>query len=387
MIQKGPSILRLADFVNGSPFKPDDLGAEGFPVIRIRQLVDRTADVESALPPARPVWINDGDVVFSWSATLAVKEWDRGKALLNQHLFRVDPAGGVDRIWLRYVIEVAIDRLRPLMHGSAMTHITLDMLRSVTIGLPDHRRQRAIADRLDAETARIDALITKRQRQIGLLAEESAALRNRLIWAGDPATTPLRHITDPARPIMYGIVLPGPDTPGGVPIIKGGDVKRPLSVERLARTTPEIESRYRRARLRKGDVLFAIRGGVGDSAIVPSDVAGANITQDVARIAPGPTVCTDWLAHAVQTSRFLADAEERITGATIRGLNIWELKRCCVPVVSMADQQVAVETLSELLGRRSELARLARRQIELLRERRQALITAAVTGQLSSATT
>jgi type I restriction enzyme, S subunit len=171
MISSGPSVLRLAEFVNGYPFKPDDLGVAGPPVVRIRQLLDPSAEWDTAAIPDRPVFVDDGDLVFSWSATLAARLWRRGRALLNQHLFRVDPRPGVDRRWLRYVLDEAATRLEPLMHGSAMTHITIDMLRQVTVELPSTAEQRAIADYLDCETARIDALIEKKQRHIGLLEE------------------------------------------------------------------------------------------------------------------------------------------------------------------------------------------------------------------------
>ena len=60
----------------------------------------------------------------------------------------------------------------------------------------------------------------------------------------------LWHLIPPDRRIMYGIVLPGPNVDDGVPIVKGGDVSTErLRIDRLNRTTPEIESGYARSRL------------------------------------------------------------------------------------------------------------------------------------------
>ena len=65
---------------------------------------------------------------------------------------------------------------------------------------------------------------------------------------------------------MYGIVLPGPSVEEGVSILKGGDVKSDrLSPESLAKTTHEIEAPFARARLRSNDVVYAIRGSIGDA--------------------------------------------------------------------------------------------------------------------------
>jgi type I restriction enzyme, S subunit len=172
VIARGPSVTHLAEFVNGNAYKPQDFGDSGTPVVRIKQLLDPSAELDLAPVPARPVWLADGDLVFSWSATLAVRFWNRGRALLNQHLFRVDVHPSVDRRWFAYVLEEGTRRLEPLMHGSAMTHITRDMLKSVTVALPSIKTQRAIADYLDRETERIEALIAAKWRMVELLEEK-----------------------------------------------------------------------------------------------------------------------------------------------------------------------------------------------------------------------
>src|SRR5439155_10232049 len=112
---------------------------------------------------------------------------------------------------------------------------------------------------------------------------------SRVEWLGDiPAhwsVQKLHRITDPRRPIMYGIVLPGPNVDEGVYIVKGGNCEPGrLRPELLSRTTFEIESAYARSRLRNQDVVFAIRGGVGAAQLVPGELEGANLTQDAARI-------------------------------------------------------------------------------------------------------
>ena len=89
---------------------------------------------------------------------------------------------------------------------------------------------------------------------------------------------------------MYGIVLPGPNVDEGVMIVKGGDVKpKRLAPEILCKTTAEIEKGYARSRLRAGDLVIAIRGGIGDIEIVPPEIEGANLTQDAAKQRTAPT--------------------------------------------------------------------------------------------------
>jgi type I restriction enzyme S subunit len=186
---------------------------------------------------------------------------------------------------------------------------------------------------------------------------------------------------------MYGIVLPGPNVENGVMIVKGGDVKPDrLSPDRLCKTTREIEAGYVRSRLRGGDLVMAIRGGVGDIEIVPAEIEGANLTQDAARIAPRHGVLNYWLRYALQAPSVFAPLGAGANGAAVRGINIFDLDRVLVPTPSTAEQTA----IADRLGIKEQQIKRMREKIcehaELIRELRAALITAAVAGQIDVAT-
>lgn len=270
-----------------------------------------------------------------------------------------------------------------IARGGTRQRVSRDQLGMVPVRIPRLGHQRAIADYLDVETSRIDALIEKKRQMVELLEERLSVLTDDVIWRDDPWTGPLMYRTNPSRPIMYGIVLPGPDVPEGVPIVKGGDVAAGrLSPELLNRTTREIEAPYARARLAKDDLVFAIRGGIGDVDIVPSELTGANITQDVARVAPARGVSPLWLRFVLRAPSVRRQCAARTTGATIKGLNIWELKRVRVPMGDSSRQDRDLAVLIAAEARTERQMSLLSRQIDLLVEHRQVLITAAVTGQL-----
>lgn len=282
--------------------------------------------------------------------------------------------------WLLYAYR---DILHSLAVGSTYDAVTTEDVESLQVDVPSQEAQRAIADYLDAETVRIDALIEKKQRMLTLLEERFQRLIDDVVWSGVDQAVPLKRRVQWNRPIMYGIVLPGPDVPDGVPIVKGGDVAaRRLSPDRLARTTYEIEAPYARARLHARDLVFAIRGGVGDVELVPPELEGANITQDVARVAPAADVDPKWLQLVLRSAEVRQQVEQRVTGATIKGLNIWDLKRVCVPSSDGQRQRADVARLSAEEGRVCLLVDALGSQSSLLAEHRQALITAAVIGEL-----
>ena len=166
----------VAKFVNGFPFKPEDLNGRGMPVIRIRQLLDPAEPVDrSDINVPDRCRIGDGDIIFSWSATLAVRIWDRGEAILNQHLFRVNPISGIDPKWLALLLEHSLVDLTGMSHGSTMKHITKATLLPYKVLVPSKEEQLKIA--LESEslanleqclTAEIERLSNLRR---GLLQE------------------------------------------------------------------------------------------------------------------------------------------------------------------------------------------------------------------------
>jgi type I restriction enzyme S subunit len=193
----------------------------------------------------------------------------------------------------------------------------------------------------------------------------------------------LRHLTPAHRRIMYGIVLPGPNVDDGVPIVKGGDVSpERLRLDLLNRTTREIEAGYVKSRLRGGDLVYAIRGSIGEVAMVPNEIEGANLTQDAARVAYTGDIHGPWLLYALKSRAAFSQLEAGALGATIRGINIRDLKRALVPVPAGKEQQSIAAFLDRETTRKDKLIATIRDAIERLQEFRTALISAAVTGKI-----
>ncbi|MFB8243689.1 restriction endonuclease subunit S [Streptomyces sp. NPDC055952] len=306
---------------------------------------------------------------------------------------------GIDPSYLRYVLASRVTQatINMLKGGMGVPHLFQWDINRLPIPLPPEEEQRRIADFLDTETARMDRLRSSlaqfdravREREQAVLAKmlhpgaekPGDSLRNGWKW------TPLTYLTDQFRRIMYGIVLPGPNVTEGVPIIKGGDVAaNRLSLQTLNRTTREIEAGYARSRVKGGDIVIAIRGSVGEIAVVPNELTGANLTQDTARISAAPGVSPDWLRLILESPAVVHQIQQRVTGATIKGINIWDLKRLLVPTPDSAEQTSLAASASRVLGTHEALRSRVARHSALLAERRQALITAAVTGQIDVST-
>jgi len=275
-------------------------------------------------------------------------------------------------------------------------------MKNIRVGVPDKKTQVEIVDFLDRETARIDQLIEHKQLFLNLAHERWESTLDTVICGRDQLDTPFRvdhdfiqtlpdkwslsplmYLTDVRRPIMYGIVLPGPNVENGVMIVKGGDVKpHRLNPESLCRTTVEIERSYARSRLKRGDLVIAIRGGIGEIEVVPQTIEGANLTQDAARIAPRNGILNIWLRYAIQAPSVFAPLASKATGAAVRGINIFDLKRLRVPTPPPEAQEKIADILAKKELQINSLRTKIQRHSEIIRELRASLITAAATGQL-----
>jgi type I restriction enzyme S subunit len=170
----------------------------------------------------------------------------------------------------------------------------------------------------------------------------------------------------------------------GVPFIRvndlagiaAGDIPR-LTIE------PEQSAEYRRTVVAAGDVLVSVVGSLDKVAVVPAHLAGANIARAVCRLVPRSGIDSQLLALWMQTREYLDQAFRETVGDTAQAtLNMSDLARFDVhfPAPDLAEQFAA--RLASRLQPIERTSRSLSRQISLLHERRLALITAAVTGQI-----
>ncbi len=170
-------LSELAEYINGYAFKPDDWGKDGLPIIRIEQLKnpDAPTDYYSGKLPTKNI-IENGDLIFSWSASLFLRIWQHDRAALNQHLFRVVEREGIDRVFLKLFIEFYLPELTKASHGSTMQHITRKELDRFSAPFPTYKPEQAkiaeILSMVDRAIEHTEALIAKQQRiKTGLMQD------------------------------------------------------------------------------------------------------------------------------------------------------------------------------------------------------------------------
>ena len=158
MANKTARLGDLATYINGYAFKPADWGETGLPIIRIQDLTGNSYQLNryDGEYPER-IEVNNGDVLISWSASLGVYVWQRGKALLNQHIFKVvfDKLP-VNKDYFVFAVEHKLAEMELKTHGATMKHIVKKDFDGTTIPYPPIEKQAEIADHLRCITSLID---------------------------------------------------------------------------------------------------------------------------------------------------------------------------------------------------------------------------------------
>ena len=157
----------VASYINGYAFKPDDRGTEGLPIIRIQDLTGSANDLgyyNGEYP--KKIEINNGDILISWSGSLGIYTWNNGKALLNQHIFKVEfDKVKIEKSYFVYAVQKKIEEMKTKTHGATMKHIVKKDFESTLIPFPSLKEQKEIATKLD----KIRAAIARRKEELKLL--------------------------------------------------------------------------------------------------------------------------------------------------------------------------------------------------------------------------
>jgi len=147
----------VAEFINGLAFKPEDWEQKGLPIIRIQNLTDYDKPFNySSKVYDEKFKVKNGDLLFSWSATLDSFIWGGDDAWLNQHIFKVVPYGCVDKKYLYYLLKGIVVNLSSITHGLTMKHLTRGVFEGYAFPLPPLAEQHRIVEKIEALFAEVD---------------------------------------------------------------------------------------------------------------------------------------------------------------------------------------------------------------------------------------
>ena len=323
----------LATYINGYAFKPEDRGKEGLPIIRIQDLTGNTYDLgfyNGDYP--EKIEINDGDILISWSASLGVYIWNRGKALLNQHIFKVVfDKEEVNKQYFVFAVKYNLKEMGTKAHGATMKHIVKKDFDNTLVPFPTIEKQDVIAEILSKAAYIVDARKQELQKLDDLVRARFVELfgdmfLNTMSWNEEP----LEEMADVVSGITKGRKLKAQCTTE-VPYMAVSNVKDGYIDWTTVKTIEATEQEINQYRLLPEDVLMTEGGDpdkLGRGAIIKEPLENCIHQNHIFRVRLNATVIlpeffAEYLRHQ-KSKRYFLGCAKQTTG--IASINMRQLK-------------------------------------------------------------
>lgn len=296
--------------------------------------------------------IRAGDVIynklFAWKGTFGIVPPDLDGMYVSDKFPTYElNRERVDEGFLRWFFRHrdVWEQARVMSTGSAaLSKLTLNPPKflDLEIPLPPLDEQRRMAEHIDALAAKVEEARGLRS-QASTEAEGvfSAVCENALTQARRLAPScNLASLVDPDRGISYGVVQTGANCPGGVPTLRAGDLRWfHVNTEGVKLVDPIIEKGYLRTRLRGGELLLRIRGGVGELAVCPMSLKGSNVSREIAVIPLTNAVLPPFAMYLLSARSAQEKMHGNVRGTSYVGINLKDVRQLELPVPSIQQQE------------------------------------------------
>lgn len=332
----------VAEYINGYAFKPTDWSENGYTIIRIQDLTGSdyqtnkfNGEIDSKYE------VNNGDILISWSATLGIYVWNKGKAYLNQHIFKVVlNTEIVDKWYFYYQVDNLLKRAQSEAHGATMKHLTKEVFNNLPFLLPSLLEQKYIAKLL----GRLDELIDKRKQQLENLDKLIKSQFIEMFEKGQQYEE--TSFGDICIYVRNGANIKQTKGAGGYPITRIETLSNDVfNSDRLGYADITDLSRYTNYLLKKGDILIShinsvaylgravqYRGEVASPVIHGMNLLCARIKEDY-----NPTYI-EWCLKSKRAKDYIATITKKAVNQA--SITTADLKKMAIPVPPKEEQNL-----------------------------------------------
>jgi type I restriction enzyme, S subunit len=397
-------IQDVANVVNGYPFDARLFETEiGYPLIRIRDLDSSETVTRYNGDFVEEAAVTSDDVLIGMDGDFNVGRWlGDGLALLNQRMCCIRTERSNLATMLRYALPTPLKAINDITYATTVKHLSSFQVQKLRIALPrDESELSAIATFLERETGKIDSLIAEQEMLLTLLAEKRQATISHAVTKGLNPEAPMKD---------FGVEWLG-EMPAHWNVLRVKDVSQLESGHTPSKQFPEYWENCEIPWVSLNDSKYlAANDFISDTAVRINELGMANSS---ARLLPAESVVFTrdaTIGLAAITTRPMAVSQHLIAwcptgkmapkyllrvfnamknhldsytfGATIKTIGMGDVKTLTTPVPPLQEQLKIVEFLDTKLSQIDGLTYEATRAINLLKERRSALISAAVTGKI-----
>jgi len=382
----------VGKYLNGYAFNSKTWSTSGRPIIRIQNLTGSGSkynffdgDIEERYI------VREGDLLFSWSATLGVFVWNGPEAVLNQHIFKVESA--IDTGFHRYLLENAVAEMGQQTHGSGMVHITKKKFEALPLMIPPEQEQGRIVEILEDQLTRLDTAL----QSVQAVREKAAQFRRSLLHAAFtgaltghdveeeklPEGWEIRDLRDVAT-LSLGKMLDKKQQTGlhPTPYLRNVNIGWHLIDLDDLQVMDISPDQLERVSAQEGDVVVCAGYVPGMSAIWTSTTPIA-IQKALHRVRCTSVLDPHFLVFALEAEFRDVPDHSAFTGTTIKYMSRDRLGSISVPLPPLSEQGRIVEILEDQLTRLDASLAAADVVEEHSAALRRSLLHSAFTGRLT----
>ena len=181
----GEKLGLLINIISGFPFPSDSFNIEekGYPLVRIRDIVRGYTETYADVAWEEKAAVTKGDILVGMDGDFNIAIWESQPALLNQRACKVEGnnSGRIFNKFLYYALPTHLKVINDLTYATTVKHLSSSDIKAIKMPVPPTDEQQRIADYLDTETAKIDALIGEIDNQVNLLKTYRKSLINEVV--------------------------------------------------------------------------------------------------------------------------------------------------------------------------------------------------------------
>lgn len=376
----------LMNFQNGRAFKKSEwTNGIGLPIIRIQNISDSMKPFNFFNGEYKKrIEVNEGDLLFAWSATLVPHIWNGPKAVLNQHIFRIEVSEFIDKKFAYYSLLNIITEIQNKAHGAVFGHITKSNLLAMEIPVPPLEEQQRIVSILeDAFNNLADSSEQIKQKILSIDNLFDGVLESEYDNQPEWNISTLDEIIEST---FYGPrFAKDAYTPDGTVSLRTTDMGDDGLFEfkdppRIPLDAKQLE----KYRLVDGDILIARSGSVGKCAIYTEDLGEAMPSAYLIRMRlkknlVHPRFVLRYLLSRTGLSHLIGHS----TSSTMANINSKNLRNIPFSFPSLAEQIRIIEKLDALHYESKTLKQTYLSGLKQLVELKQSILQDAFTGKLT----
>ncbi|MEH6671727.1 restriction endonuclease subunit S [Halopseudomonas sp.] len=310
-----------------------------------------------------------------------------GKTWINNHVHVLKPNRDILLdAWLIYYLNA--QDLSAFISGMTVPKLNQGRLREVTVPIPPLPEQKLIVSILDQAFAYIEkarALTEQNLKNARELFE--SYLQQVFSQRGEQWTIePLENVVTEDCTLSYGIVQPGDDVPGGLPVVRPTDLTNEvINLEGLKQIDSLKAEGYMRTLLQGGELLVCVRGSTGTTSIASEELSGANVTRGIVPIRFNSEKISPRFGYYQFISPAIQNQIQAGTyGAALMQINIRDLRKLKVRVPSLEVQRKITDQLDSIKPDLERIEAIYSAKLNAFEDLRSSLLKKAFSGALTT---